>query len=165
MLLAAKGLHNIEIAAQLGVMPRTAARWRERFLAKGVAGIEKDAPRAGRKPSIAAEIIQSIVTKTTMQQPVGATQWSTRRMVREVAVSEKTVRRTWKMHGLEPRLVKTFKYATHKHPKVQRWFARRGRFHMHFTPTSASWLNMVERFFRDLTVNRLRRGAFRSERN
>jgi len=52
-------------------------------------------------------------------------------------------------------------YATHKHPKVQRWFARRPRFHMHFTPTSASWLNMVERFFRDLTQNRLRRSVFR----
>jgi transposase len=52
-------------------------------------------------------------------------------------------------------------YATHKHPKVQRWFARHPRFHMHFTPTSASWLNMVERFFRDLTQNRLRRGVFR----
>ena len=52
-------------------------------------------------------------------------------------------------------------YATHKHPKVQRWLARHPRFHMHFTPTSSSWLNMVERFFRDLTQNRLRRGVFR----
>jgi transposase len=52
-------------------------------------------------------------------------------------------------------------YATHKHPNVQRWLQRHPRFHMHFTPTSASWLNMVERFFRDLTVNRLRRGVFR----
>ena len=52
-------------------------------------------------------------------------------------------------------------YATHKHPKVQRWLKRHPRFHMHFTPTSSSWLNMVERFFRDLTQNRLRRGIFR----
>jgi transposase len=52
-------------------------------------------------------------------------------------------------------------YATHKHPAVQRWLKRHKRFHLHFTPTSASWLNMVERFFRDLTVNRLRRGVFR----
>jgi len=51
-------------------------------------------------------------------------------------------------------------YATHKHPKVQRWLARHPRFHVHFTPTSSSWLNMVERFFRDLTQNRLRRGTF-----
>ena len=53
-------------------------------------------------------------------------------------------------------------YATHKHPKVQKWLAKHPRFHLHFTPTSASWLNMVERFFRDLTLNRLRRGAFHS---
>ena len=51
-------------------------------------------------------------------------------------------------------------YATHKHPKVQRWLARHPRFHIHFTPTSSSWLNIVERFFRDLTQNRLRRGVF-----
>jgi transposase len=52
-------------------------------------------------------------------------------------------------------------YATHKHPKVKRWLARHRRFHVHFTPTSASWLNMVERFFRDLTQHRLRCGVFR----
>lgn len=53
-------------------------------------------------------------------------------------------------------------YATHKHERVKAWQKRNPRFHFHFTPTSASWLNMVERFFRDLTVNRLRRGVFRS---
>jgi len=53
-------------------------------------------------------------------------------------------------------------YSTHKHEKVKRWLSRHPRFHMHFTPTSSSWLNMVERFFRDLTQNRLRRGVFRS---
>ena len=53
-------------------------------------------------------------------------------------------------------------YATHKHPAVQAWLAKHPRFNMHFTPSSASWLNMVERFFRDMTVNRLRRGVFTS---
>ena len=53
-------------------------------------------------------------------------------------------------------------YATHKHPAVQAWLLKHPRFHMHYTPTSASWLNMVERFFRDITVNRLRRGVFTS---
>jgi transposase len=53
-------------------------------------------------------------------------------------------------------------YATHKHPTVQAWLDKHPRFNMHFTPTSASWLNMVERFFRDITVNRLRRGVFTS---
>jgi transposase len=53
-------------------------------------------------------------------------------------------------------------YATHKHPKVRRWPTRHPRFHMHFTPTSSSWLNLVERFFADLTTRRLRRGTHRS---
>ena len=53
-------------------------------------------------------------------------------------------------------------YATHKHPRVQAWLDKHPRFHMHFTPTSASWLNMVERFFRDITTERLRRGVFTS---
>ena len=53
-------------------------------------------------------------------------------------------------------------YATHKHPKVQAWLQRHPRFHLHFTPTSASWLNMVERFFRDLTTRRVRAGIFKS---
>ena len=53
-------------------------------------------------------------------------------------------------------------YATHKHPKVKSWLRYHKRFHVHFTPTSASWLNMVERFFRDLTERQLRRGVFRS---
>jgi transposase len=53
-------------------------------------------------------------------------------------------------------------YATHKHPTVQKWLDKHPRFIMHFTPTSASWLNMVERFFRDITTERLRRGVFSS---
>jgi len=53
-------------------------------------------------------------------------------------------------------------YATHKHPNVQDWLLKHPRFNMHFTPTSASWLNMVERFFRDISENRLRRGVFTS---
>ena len=53
-------------------------------------------------------------------------------------------------------------YATHKHSTVQEWLAKHPRFNMHFTPTSASWLNMVERFFRDITTERLRRGVFTS---
>ena len=56
----------------------------------------------------------------------------------------------------------TDNYATHKHEEVKRWLARNPRFHMHFTPTSASWLNMVERFFRGITTKRIRRGAFSS---
>jgi transposase len=53
-------------------------------------------------------------------------------------------------------------YATHKHPKVLSWLKRHPRFHMHFTPTSSSWLNLVERWFREITDKRIRRGVFRS---
>ena len=53
-------------------------------------------------------------------------------------------------------------YATHKHPEVKTWLQKHPRFHMHFTPTSSSWLNMVERFFRDITDKRIRRGVFKS---
>lgn len=53
-------------------------------------------------------------------------------------------------------------YATHKHPAVKAWFAVRPRYHLHFTPTSSSWLNQVERWFAEITRKRIRRGTFRS---
>lgn len=52
--------------------------------------------------------------------------------------------------------------ATHKHPAVQKWLSEHPRIHMHFTPTSASWLDRVERFFRDISTQRIRRGVFTS---
>jgi transposase len=53
-------------------------------------------------------------------------------------------------------------YATHKHPRVKSWMRRHPRFHLHFIPTSSSWLNMVERWFREITDKRIRRGSFAS---
>ena len=53
-------------------------------------------------------------------------------------------------------------YGTHKTPEVKAWLAKHGRFKMHFTPTSASWLNLVERFFAEITMKRIRRGSFTS---
>ena len=53
-------------------------------------------------------------------------------------------------------------YTTHKHPKVKQWLHRHRRVHFHFTPTSASWLNLVERFFSELTERQLRRLAVTS---
>jgi transposase len=55
-------------------------------------------------------------------------------------------------------------YATHKTAIIQRWFAKRPRYHLHFTPTSASWINLVERWFAELTTKQLRRGTHRSTR-
>ncbi len=53
-------------------------------------------------------------------------------------------------------------YGTHNHDNVKAWLAKHPRFHLHFTPTSSSWLNLVERWFRDLTDKAIRRGVFRS---
>src|SRR6516165_7273990 len=276
VLLAATGRTDLEIAAGLRITNQKAARWRKRFLSLGLDGLTKDAPRPGRRPSIAARLKAEVVRKTTQSKPSNATHWSTRTMATEMGISEATVRRIWHAHGLKPHLLESFKiskdkrfaekledivglylnppehaivmcvdeksqiqaldrtqpglplkkgrgatmthdykrngtatlfaalntldgtvigmcqerhrhqewlkflrviddvtlagkqiyliadnYATHKHAKVQRWLKRHPRFHVYFTPTSASWLNMVERFFRDLTQNRLRRGAFR----
>jgi transposase len=56
-------------------------------------------------------------------------------------------------------------YGTHKHPKVKKCFRTHPRYHVHFTPTSASWLNQVERWFAEITRKRIRRGTFRSVRD
>ena len=55
-------------------------------------------------------------------------------------------------------------YGTHKTPAIKRWLLRHPRFHLHFTPTATSWLNLVERWFAALTEKQLRRGAHRSTR-
>lgn len=276
VLLAADGKTDLEIAASLKISNQKASRWRKRFLQFDLAGLERDAPRSGRKPAISAKLKDEVIRRTTQSKPANATHWSTRTMAAEMGISEATVRRIWHAHGLKPHLVEGFKiskdkhfaekledvvglylnppehaivmcvdeksqiqaldrtqpglplkkgrcgtmthdykrngtatlfaalnvadgtvismcddrhrhqewlqflrvidhvtpagkalhliadnYATHKHAKVQRWLKRHPRFHVHFTPTSSSWLNMVERFFRDLTESRLRRGAFR----
>jgi transposase len=88
--------------------------------------------------------------------------------------TESTTRRLSKINGSSaeripyrtnwrkpPSTVSRAGYATHKHAKVKRWLAQHKRFHVHFTPTSFSWLNMVEGFFRDLTQNHIRRGIFK----
>ena len=276
VLLAAEGRQDKQIAAAMKITSKKVSRWRSRFLTLGMAGLERDAARPGRSPTITASLVRHVVNLTTRQKPPNATHWSTRSMAAAVGIREASVRRIWRSHGLKPHRVESFKishdpefaekledivglylnppehalvlcvdeksqiqaldrtqpglplkrgrsqtmthdykrngtatlfaalnaangevyglcqerhrhqewlkflrlldqtmpahldlhlisdnYATHKHPKVQRWLKRRPRFHMHFTPTSASWLNMVERFFRDLTQNRLRRGVFR----
>lgn len=66
--------------------------------------------------------------------------------------------------GLDVHLIMD-NYATHKTPKIKNWLARRPNWHVHFTPTSSSWLNLVERFFAQITTKRIRRGAFKSVRH
>ena len=278
ILRAADGQENIAIAACLKITRQRVARWRGRYVALGLAGIAQDAPRSGRIPKISAARKQQVIKRTLEEKPPAATQWSRSTMAAASGLSDSTVGRLWKAHGLKPHLSRTFKlsndkrfaekleaivglylnppehavvfscdekspiqaldrtqpglpikkgraatmthdykrngttslfaalniatgqvigtcmkqhrhqewirflnrikaaapterqvhvicdnYATHKHAKVQAWQTRNPRFHFHFTPTSASWLNMVERFFRDLTTRRIRRGVFHSE--
>jgi transposase len=274
VLLAAQGMQDKQIAAELGIGRRQAARWRERYNRLRLAGIERDLPRGAPPRKIE---LARLVELTTQTKPEARTHWSTRTMAGKLGVSAATIGRHWRAQGLKPHLTRTFKvsrdpqfaervedivglylsppehalvlccdeksqvqaldrtqpglplkkgraatmthdykrngtttlfaalnvldgrviaqceprhrhnewlkflrridretaqdkdvhlicdnYATHKHPRVKRWLAQHSRFHVHFTPTSASWLNMVERFFRDLTENRLRRDSFAS---
>jgi transposase/transcriptional regulator with XRE-family HTH domain len=277
VLMAEKGLENVEIAQRLNVSVPLVGRWRRRYAASNFAGIEKDKTRPPGKPKTEPALVQTILDKTMQETPIAQTHWSQHSMAKAAGVSPSTVGRIWRAHGLKPHLVKTFKlsndrlfaekledvvglyinppehavvlcadeksqiqaldrtqpglpikpgragtmthdykrygvttlfaalntldgsvistcmdrhrhtewlkflrlidesideqldvhliadnYATHKHAKVQRWLKRHPRFHMHFTPTSSSWLNMVERFFRDITTQAIRRGVFRS---
>ncbi len=275
--MAADGVPSWHIAQDLEVSRPTVQLWRERFLALRLAGLEKDAPRPGRIPSIPESKVRAVVEATLHTTPPTATHWSTRTMAKAQDLSEATVRRIWKRHGLKPHLIKTFKlsrdkrfveklydvvglylnppdkslvlcvdeksqiqaldrtqpglplkkgrcgtmthdykrngtttlfaalsmldgkvigecmprhrhqefirflnkievetpseltlhiivdnYATHKHPRVKSWLRRHPRFHLHFIPTASSWLNMVERWFREITDARIRRGIFRN---
>ena len=93
ILLAAEGLQNKQIAAILNVAPRMAALWRGRFIEHGIEGLLKDAPRAGRRPSISRA---SLIEKTTRSTPRNATHWSTRTMAREMGISKASVSRIWR---------------------------------------------------------------------
>jgi hypothetical protein len=89
--------------------------WRERFLALRIAGLEKDAPRPGRIPSIPGGKVRAIVEATLHSKPPAATHWSTRTLAKAQGVSEATIRRIWRQHHLKPHLIKTFKLSRDKH--------------------------------------------------
>jgi transposase len=277
VLLSAERVGVMGITRLVGKSKVTVARWQERYLAKGIDGLRRDATRPGRKPPLNAETIQQVVYKTLHEKPPRGTHWSIRKMAAASGLSRSSIQRIWQAHQLKPHRVKTFKlsndkhfaektqdiiglylnppdkalvfsvdeksqiqaldrtqpglplkkgrcgtmthdykrhgtttlfaaldvatgtvigqcmarhrhqewlkflrridaetpkrlavhliadnYATHKHPKVQAWLKRHARFHMHFTPTSASWLNQVERFFGLITEDRIRCGVFKS---
>lgn len=277
ILLAAEGRRNDQIGAKLSLSRQMAGLWRGRFVESGLAGLEKDAPRGGRKATKREALVPTIIEWTTRKKPAGATHWSCRTLAQSLGTNATMVSRVWRANGLKPHLFRTFKvsndphfvekltdvvglylnppehalvlsvdeksqiqaldrtqptlplkkgrcgtmthdyvrngtttlfaalemaegkligtcmprhrhqewikflkqidretpadldlhlivdnYATHKHPRVKTWLKRHPRFHMHFTPTSSSWTNMVERWFREITEKRIRRGAFRS---
>jgi len=279
VLFAADGLTSQEIAARLGIMVNTVARWRGRFAIGRMKSIVKDKPRGnnhGGKSTVAqARLRQQVIRVTTQEKPPNATHWSTRTLAKRLKTTHSFVHRVWQSVGLKPHLEKTFKvsndkhfeeklfdvvglyldppenavvfcidektsiqaldrtqpglplkkgrcgtvthdykrngtstlfaaldvmtgrvvgecyqkhthkeflrflkevekqtdkgldlhiivdnYATHKHKKVRAWLKKKPRVQLHFTPTSSSWLNLVERFFGLLTERQLRRGIF-----
>ena len=101
-------MRNDEIAGELGCTRRTVGTWRSRFAKQRLKGIEKDAPRGGRTPSVRAAKEAEIIAKTTQETPEGGTHWSVRTMAAAVNVSYSTVQRVWRDNGLKPHLVKTF---------------------------------------------------------
>ena len=86
VLLPAFGQQDKEIAAVLAIPPKRVSRWRKRFLALGVEGLQKDAPRPGRKPTIGMRLRKRVVTLTTRQQPANTTSWSTRTMAAAASI-------------------------------------------------------------------------------
>jgi transposase len=275
--MAASGVLSQDIAKELRLSRPTVQLWRQRFLSLRLRGLEKDAPRPGRKPRITQRKINAVIEATLHTLPPNATHWSSRSMAQAAGLSQSAITRIWKQHNLKPHLVETFKlsrdkqfveklhdivglylnppdkalvlcvdeksqiqaldriqpllplrpgiparqtydymrhgtttlfaalnmldgkvigdcmprhrhqefirflqiinvktpadldlhlivdnYGAHKHPRVQSWLKRHPRFHLHFTPTSSSWLNMVERWFREITDKRIRRGSFRN---
>jgi transposase len=101
ILLAADGKQDLEIAATVNISNQKAARWGKRFLKKGFAGLEKDATRPGRTPTITSAKIEDVIRKTTQEKPNNATHWSTRTMAEACGISEKSVRRIWHNNGLK----------------------------------------------------------------
>ena len=106
---AADGLENQQIGQVMGISRQKAGRWRDRYAAHGLAGIEKDAPRPGRKRRIDDKQRAAVVRKTLNHTPEGQTHWSRSTMSAATGLSESTIGRIWREHGLKPHLVQTFK--------------------------------------------------------
>src|SRR5512140_3733549 len=101
VLLAAEGQENIAIASELGLDRTIVNRWRRRFAEKGLAGIEKDAPRGGRPATKRQAVAARIVRVTTQERPANATHWSTNSLARHLGVSPSMVGRVWRANGLK----------------------------------------------------------------
>ena len=109
VLLAADGLMNKDIALELATDPNTVGRWRNRVVRHGLAGIQKDTPRGGRKPIKRLKLAPKIVKKTTTEKPSDATHWSTRSLAKALKIDKSMVQRVWAANGLKPHRTQTFK--------------------------------------------------------
>jgi len=106
---AAEGLENQQIAAMMGISRQKAGRWRDRYAQLGLAGIERDAPRPGRHRRIGDNQRDEVVRKTLQETPEGHTHWSRATMAAATGLSESTIGRIWREHGLKPHRVSSFK--------------------------------------------------------
>jgi Winged helix-turn helix len=122
VLAAAQGLSNTQIAERVGCSRPTVVRWRGRYAAKGLAGLE-DQPRSGRPRTVRRDRRAEIVAVTQQPPPkrLGITHWSTRALARHLGVSRMTVARVWAEHDLKPWRTETFKFSTDPelHAKVE----------------------------------------------
>ena len=115
MLLLADHRRPSHIARRLALSRNHVHYWMRRYLALGVSGVLRDAPRPGRRKRITAAQIADIVNATLTTTPPGKTHWSTRTMARAQKVSEKTIRNIWHQHGLQPHRVTRFKLSKDPH--------------------------------------------------
>ncbi len=276
VLKCATGIDNQDVAEELGVSQDMVGKWRKRFLERRLDGL-LDEPRVGRPRSVEDDDVERIVDTTLHEKPRGRTHWSSRRLAKELDLSQSAVARAWKAFGLRPDRAESFSlskdpqfiekvrdivglymsppdnamvlcvdeksqmqaldrsqpllptvpthperrtatyirngttslfaaldiatgrvigktyrrhrtsefckflneidkavpeeldihlvmdnYATHKTEEVKRWLLRHPRYHVHFTPTYSSWLNLVESFFSIVERDVTSRGVHRS---
>jgi transposase len=277
VLATADGLGTMAVMQATGKGKTAVWRWQERFCEAGVDGLLRDKTRPSRIKPFGPEVAERIVALTLSEPPGETTQWTGRAMAKAAGVSLSYVQRVWRLHGLQPHRIRTFKlsndphfaakvrdivglyvdppahavvlsvdeksqiqaldrtqpglpmkkgragtmthdykrngtttlfaalnvltglvigqclprhrhdeflrflravdrevpadlavhmildnYGTHTHENVEAWLEKHPRFHLHFIPTSSSWLNLVERWFRELTDKAIRRGVFPS---
>ena len=115
VLYASEGVSNNAVAKRLNTSRPTVLLWRERFGKMGLAGLEKDAPRSGRKRKISPEKVKQVIDATLHTKPPAATHWSVRIMAKAQGLSRMAIQRIWKGAQLKPHLTKTFKISKDKH--------------------------------------------------
>ncbi|MGY4967487.1 IS630 family transposase [Streptomyces sp. 900105245] len=111
VLCCAEGGTNKQVAAELGIASGAVNRWRARFIAQRLDGLQ-DEPRSGRAPSILLDQVEDVVVATLESTPGGDTHWSSAAMAQRTGLSKSTIGRIWKKFDLKPHLQDAFKLST-----------------------------------------------------